>query len=200
MKDLIENAPKIISEAAKSPLGISALLILAVSVLAWLFFGESSEVFKVPVFLAILLAFLVIVHYSHSYTQTQPSVDSSENEDKIVEIAMTRLPQYQEIRWHDTSDNISYTLTAIEAQILEALRGKPDVRWTKELIISSSRKPLYFSKEDLSKGIEELENKNYINANHDGIYQVLDLAIIFYRSTIENIIYEIDEADYWNGT
>lgn len=201
MDNLIENTSKIISEAAKSPLGICALLIMAVSVLAWLFFGESADIYKVPVFLAVLAVFVIVVHYVHSYRESQASEQVDEKKDEIVETHLTQLPEIADVIWCDPSEkDRKYALTAIEARILESLRGKPDVRWTKELIIISSRNSLAFSRRELLKGVDELEKKNYIASNKDGIYHVLDLAILYYRSTMESNAYELDEADYWDGT
>lgn len=50
MNDIIGQAPKIIAESAKSPLGIVALMTLALSFLGYLFFGSSSEGVKVGMF------------------------------------------------------------------------------------------------------------------------------------------------------
>jgi hypothetical protein len=50
MNDLSANLPQIISAAAQSPLGILALLSLALSVLAYFFFAQASEKVKVGIF------------------------------------------------------------------------------------------------------------------------------------------------------
>jgi hypothetical protein len=50
MSDLSANLPQIISAAAQSPLGILALLSLALSVLAYFFFANASEKVKVGIF------------------------------------------------------------------------------------------------------------------------------------------------------
>ncbi len=52
-----EQAPKIIAEAAKSPLGIVALIILALSVLGFLFFADSPQLVRVGMFLVLVLGF-----------------------------------------------------------------------------------------------------------------------------------------------
>lgn len=50
MDTAIESAPSIIEAAAQSTLGILALLILTVGVIAYLFFGKSSDRVKVVIF------------------------------------------------------------------------------------------------------------------------------------------------------
>ena len=52
-----EQAPKIIAEAAKSALGIVALIILALSVLGLAFFADSPDPVKVAIFLVLVLSF-----------------------------------------------------------------------------------------------------------------------------------------------
>jgi hypothetical protein len=60
MDKLFEQAPKIIEEAAKSPLGLFALMILALSILALLFFREVSPRIRVGIFLVVFLGFLLL--------------------------------------------------------------------------------------------------------------------------------------------
>jgi len=50
MDQLIQSAPNIIEQAAKSPLGIFALMIIALSVLGFFFFRESSEHTRITMF------------------------------------------------------------------------------------------------------------------------------------------------------
>jgi hypothetical protein len=50
MDSVADNAPSIIEAAAQSTLGILALLILTVGVIAYLFFGKSSDRVKVVIF------------------------------------------------------------------------------------------------------------------------------------------------------
>lgn len=56
MEKLIEQTANIVREAARSPLGLLALLVIAVSLVSLLFFQSSSDVIKVPIFLALLIA------------------------------------------------------------------------------------------------------------------------------------------------
>ena len=53
----LDQAPKIIAEAAKSPLGIIALIILALSALGLAFFSDSPDQVQVVVFLVLVLSF-----------------------------------------------------------------------------------------------------------------------------------------------
>ncbi len=50
MDNALDNAPSVIEAAAQSPLGILALLILTVGVIAYLFFQKSSDRVKVVIF------------------------------------------------------------------------------------------------------------------------------------------------------
>ena len=50
MQDFVQSAPDIIREAARSPLGLLALLVLAVATLALVFFRKSSDAIKLAIF------------------------------------------------------------------------------------------------------------------------------------------------------
>lgn len=54
MNDIFSNAPKIIEDAAKSQLGLFALMILITGVLGFYFFKKSSEVIKLTIFIPML--------------------------------------------------------------------------------------------------------------------------------------------------
>jgi len=56
MTDLLDKVPKIIEQAAKSALGIAALIILAVSFIAYMFFRKAGEKARITIFLAILVS------------------------------------------------------------------------------------------------------------------------------------------------
>jgi TolA-binding protein len=60
MDKLFDQAPKIIEEAAKSPLGLLALMIIALSVLAFLFFRQVSPHIRVGMFLVVFLGFVLL--------------------------------------------------------------------------------------------------------------------------------------------
>jgi hypothetical protein len=55
MNELIKNLPEIITAAAQSYLGILALLSVALSVLAYLFFAKASDKIKVGIFVLLFL-------------------------------------------------------------------------------------------------------------------------------------------------
>ncbi len=52
-----EQAPKIIAEAAKRPLGIVALIILALSALGLAFFADSPDPVKIAMFVVLVFSF-----------------------------------------------------------------------------------------------------------------------------------------------
>jgi hypothetical protein len=56
MTDLLDKGPAIIQEAAKSPLGIAALIILAISFIAYIFFKKAGEKARIIIFLAMLVS------------------------------------------------------------------------------------------------------------------------------------------------
>jgi hypothetical protein len=58
MTDFVKNFPEIIKEAAQNPLGIAALIILVVSVIAISFFSKASEKTRIIVFICIIIGFL----------------------------------------------------------------------------------------------------------------------------------------------
>ncbi len=57
MDKFFDQAPKIIAAAAKSPLGIVALVILALSVLAFVFFADAPEWVRIGIFIVLVLDF-----------------------------------------------------------------------------------------------------------------------------------------------
>jgi hypothetical protein len=63
---LIEQAPKIIAEAARNPLGIIALIIFALSLLALGFFSNSEDSVKVGIFVVLVLSFGVCTYVAAS--------------------------------------------------------------------------------------------------------------------------------------
>ena len=58
MNSFFENVPKIIGVAAKSPLGLLALMIIALSVLAFFFFRSSSDKVRTVMFLLLFVGFV----------------------------------------------------------------------------------------------------------------------------------------------
>lgn len=58
MTGLFDKASAIIEQAAKSPLGIAALIILAVSFIAYMFFRKAGEKARIIIFLSILVGFV----------------------------------------------------------------------------------------------------------------------------------------------
>jgi len=58
MTELFKNFPEIIKEAAQNPLGIAALIILVVSVIAITFFRKAGEKARLAIFTSIIVGFL----------------------------------------------------------------------------------------------------------------------------------------------
>jgi len=63
MDKVFESAPSIIAEAAKSPLGIFALMVFALSVLGFVFFRKSSERTRTAIF---ILMFLGVASFGYA--------------------------------------------------------------------------------------------------------------------------------------
>jgi hypothetical protein len=72
MNDIIGQAPKIIAESAKSPLGIVALMTLALSFLGYLFFGASSEGVKVGMFCLMFAGYGLLAYNLVTQSSTLP--------------------------------------------------------------------------------------------------------------------------------
>jgi hypothetical protein len=74
MQDLIKNAPDIIREAAKSSLGLAALIILALSTIVIILFKRENVKLKAMVFVLILISFIMFGYaMSHVSNSPQPS-------------------------------------------------------------------------------------------------------------------------------
>lgn len=94
MDKLIKHAPKIIEAAAKSPLGIFALMILAMSVLGAMFFRDASEPTRAGIFILMLVgvaAFGFATVRSTPGTPKQQAAPPSQ-EDPLPQKAQTPPP------------------------------------------------------------------------------------------------------------
>ncbi|MCI0694066.1 hypothetical protein L0337_18915 [candidate division KSB1 bacterium] len=83
MERLFENAPEIISAAAKSPLGLFALMILVLAVLGFFFFRQASERTRVTIFLLMFIgvvAFGIAIFSASSHPSGESLVPSKEIE------------------------------------------------------------------------------------------------------------------------
>lgn len=77
MDGLIESAPGIIEQAAKSPLGILALMVLAISVLGVVFFRGASEKTRARMF---VLMFVGVASFGYAiFRKVQPNGSDSPN-------------------------------------------------------------------------------------------------------------------------
>lgn len=81
MNDLVSNASNIISEAAKSPLGLFALMLLILGILGFVYFRKASEKTRVGIFLLIFsgIAGFVFLTFRNS------SVSSTASEGSILQ-------------------------------------------------------------------------------------------------------------------
>jgi TolA-binding protein len=79
MEKLIEQAPKIIEAAAKSPLGLLALMILALSILAFLFFRKAALRLRVSMFMVVFLGFVFLGAALYQVTTTDKSFTAGPN-------------------------------------------------------------------------------------------------------------------------
>jgi hypothetical protein len=70
MDSLVEHLPQIITAAAQSPLGILALLSVALAVLAYFFFATASEKIKVGIF---VLLFLGVAGFAAALFRAAPT-------------------------------------------------------------------------------------------------------------------------------
>lgn len=71
MDKLIQSAPEIIGQAAKSPLGIFALMILSLSVLGFVFFRRSSERTRTAIF---VLMFIGVAAFGYATFRTASAI------------------------------------------------------------------------------------------------------------------------------
>ena len=165
-------------------------------------FWESSEALKAGIFVFVLMVFILLAHFSFKHTSPSNSISDRQNIDAAIktidDVVIKELPSLEEMRWLDPTDKSKkYYLTPIEVCILETFRGKPDVRWTKDVILNSSNSSARFSKAELTLAIESLEKSRYLSCTESGVYRVMDLAIAYYRATKSRKIHEIDETDCW---
>src|SRR6266851_1500196 len=64
IQSLVKSAPEIIKEAAQSPLGILALIILVVAVVGFFFFKTDKTSTRVGIFVLMLVSFIGLFGYS----------------------------------------------------------------------------------------------------------------------------------------
>ncbi len=85
MEKVFKYAPDIIEQAAKSPLGLFALMIMAISILCFFFFRKSSERTRIGIF---VLMFVSVVSFGVATIRTTSSIAPSPTiQDETKEIA-----------------------------------------------------------------------------------------------------------------
>jgi hypothetical protein len=82
MNRFFENVPNIIGEAARSPLGLLALMIIALSVLAFFFFRSSSDKVRAAMF---VLLFVGVVCFGVAAVRSIPSGSTYTDSPSIQE-------------------------------------------------------------------------------------------------------------------
>lgn len=93
MEKFFENAPKIIGEAAKSPLGLFALMILVLAVLGFFFFRGASERTRIAIF---VLMFTGVTFFGIAIFHTAPPASEPMiSEDTIENFGKEKLAQRQ---------------------------------------------------------------------------------------------------------
>jgi O-acetyl-ADP-ribose deacetylase (regulator of RNase III) len=89
VEKLIDKAPEIIREAARSPLGLLALVVLLLSLLALIFFYDASEQIRLIIFVLILIAaaFFVakVFQIAASATENKPVIKPSSPTPAVAE-------------------------------------------------------------------------------------------------------------------
>jgi hypothetical protein len=80
---LVDKAPEIIAEAAKSPLALTALIVLAVSGMAYLLFRSASQYVRALIFVAVLGSFLTFVLLLSKGSQEIPSQSSVQSAGEV---------------------------------------------------------------------------------------------------------------------
>ena len=78
MDKLAESLPQIITAAAQSHLGILALLVVALSVLAFFFFAKASEKVKVGIFVMLFLGVIAFGAAMFRVAQDSPTTPKAE--------------------------------------------------------------------------------------------------------------------------
>jgi membrane protein implicated in regulation of membrane protease activity len=79
LSKLIAQAPKIIAEAARSALGIVALMVMTLSITAFLLFGNAADNIKLVIFLIIVFSFFVFLWAILRVTQAYDDKERNNN-------------------------------------------------------------------------------------------------------------------------
>ena len=111
MDQLLQSAPNIIGQAAKSPLGIFALMIIALSVLGFFFFRQSSEHTRIAMF---VLMFVGVASFgAATLRSTSNSVSTPPGNAVDVNGSWKAKVRYS---WGDTYDE-SFTFRVVNGEL-----------------------------------------------------------------------------------
>lgn len=83
MKNFVDTAPDIIEKASQNPLGIVALIILAMSIIALFFFESAPIAIKVAIYLLITASFIILAFAAIRYSKHNLN-SYSNNSDSIT--------------------------------------------------------------------------------------------------------------------
>lgn len=82
MQDIIRNAPDIIREAARSSLGLAALIILALAIIGVIFFKKEEVRLKTLMFILMFIGFIVL-GYAFSRVSDSPQIPNPASNSAI---------------------------------------------------------------------------------------------------------------------
>ena len=102
MDKLIQSAPEIIGQAAKSPLGIFALMILSLSVLGFVFFRRSSERTRTAVFVLMFIGVAAFGYATFRTASATPLTSNVINSDKSLPSRERETHEFSTDRDHPT--------------------------------------------------------------------------------------------------
>jgi hypothetical protein len=72
-----------------------------------------------------------------------------------------------------------------EVEVLNILRGKPDIKWTPQLIaklLASNQPPITLTAENVEATVESLSNQGYLLKYKSGVLEVSERGVEFFRS------------------
>ncbi|MEJ2706553.1 MAG: NUDIX domain-containing protein [Anaerolineales bacterium] len=111
MNNLFEKAPEIIREAAQSALGILALVVLLISILALAFFSSASEGVRVAIFVLIFLgAGLFVVSVLRLAAQDQSRAVETAQSPAALPTQPEAVDQVAALCYHPKGDSIELLL------------------------------------------------------------------------------------------
>lgn len=103
IKKIIDKAPDIIRESAKSPLGVIALSVLLISMVAIVFFQDSSDVVKGAAFASLAFSLITFVGVAVHFG-AEKSQDHSRHDKELFEQFLSIFAKNDRIRFFKEHD------------------------------------------------------------------------------------------------